>query len=131
MSSINKMFQDLFLYIERLCRNHLEDVFGEGVMFKIPLVERDDDRPPVLYPKLIFSKKAEKIYSLFHSRESDYLKPLDYLNQYCKVKMSLIIESLYAGDNGASLQIKVNDVFVKPRKTRAKLVSPPSDDEED
>ena len=119
--------------LEELCRNHLEKEWGIEISknFKIPLVERDDDRPPVLYPKLIFSKKTEKIYTLFHSRESDKLKPLDYLNQYCKVKMSLIIESIYIGDNGVSLQIKANDVFVKPLKTRVKLVSPPSDDEDE
>ena len=114
--------------IQMFCVQHLDKIYAKN--FKIPVVTRDE-KPPVLYSKLIFSKKLGKIYTLFHSRESDKLNPFDYLNQYCKVKMSLMIESIYIGDNTVSLQIKVNDVFVKPLKTRPKLVSPPDDEEDD
>ena len=119
--------------IEELCRDHFKknkEMAGFAKLLKSPLVEKND-KSPVLYPKLIYSKKANKIHTLFHSRESDKLNPLDYLDQYCYVKMSLIIDSIYISDNCASIQIRVNDVFVKPLKTRVKLVSPPSDDEDE
>ena len=52
--------------------------------------KRDDTAPPVLYTKLIYSKK---IMTLFRSKGNDKVNPFDYLNQYCKVKMALIIKS--------------------------------------
>ena len=119
--------------IEELCYEHLEKECGieTAEMLKIPLIEKDE-RPPILYSKLIFSKKVHKIHTLFHSRGNDKENPLDYLDQYCKVKMSLMIESIYIGDKTVTLQIKVNDIFVKPlAMARQVLVSPPSDDEDE
>ena len=119
--------------IEELCYQHLEKECGieTAEMLKIPLIEKDE-RPPILYSKLIFSKKAQKIYTLFHSRESNKENPLDYLDQYCNVKMSLIIDSIYISDKTVTLQIKVNDIIVKPLIERQVLVTlSPSDDEEE
>ena len=101
--------------IEELCYEHLEKECGieTAEMLKIPLIEKDE-RPPILYSKFIFSKKAQKIHTLFHSRGNDKENPLDYLDQYCNVKMSLIIESIYISDETVTVQIKVNDIFVKP-----------------
>ena len=119
--------------IEELCYEHLEKECGieTAEMLKIPLIEKDE-RPPILYSKLIFSKKADKIHTLFHSKGIDKVNPLDYLDQYCKVKMSLMIESIYISDKTVTLQIKVNDIFVKPLIERQVLVTlSPSDDEEE
>ena len=119
--------------IEELCYEHLEKECGieTAEMLKIPLIEKDE-RPPILYSKLIFSKKTQKIHTLFHSRGNDKLNPLDYLDQYCKAKMSLMIESIYISDKTVTLQIKVNDIFVKPLIERQVLVTlSPSDDEEE
>ena len=119
--------------IEELCYAHLEKECGieTAEMLKTPLIEKDE-RAPILYSKLIFSKKTEKIYTLFHSKGVDKVDPLDYLDQYCKVKMSLMIESIYINDKTVTLQIKVNDIFVKPlAMARQVLVSPPSDDEDE
>ena len=120
--------------IEELCYEHLEKECGieTAEMLKIPLIEKDE-RPPILYSKLIFSKKTQKIHTLFHSRGNDKVNPLDYLDQYCKVKMSLMIESIYINDKTVTLQIKVNDIFVKPLAlSRQVLVTlSPSDDEEE
>ena len=118
---------------EKLCYEHLKNVFGSETakMLKIPLIEKDE-RPPILYSKLIFSKKVHKIHTLFHSRGNDKENPLDYLDQYCKVKMSLMIESIYISDETVTVQIKVNDIFVKPLIERQVLVTiSPSDDEEE
>ena len=118
--------------IEELCYKHLEK--EKGVYFakllKIPLIEKDE-RSPVLYSKLIFSKKLDKIYTLFHSRGNDKVNPFDYLDHYCKAKMSLIIESIYISNKTITLQIKVNDVFVKPLQRQVLVTPSPSDDEEE
>ena len=126
-------FYDGLKKIEEVCYEHLKKECGSKTakMLKIPLIEKDE-RPPILYSKLIFSKKAQKIHTLFHSRGNDKVNPLDYLDQYCKVKMSLMIESIYISDKTVTLQIKVNDIFVKPLIERQVLVTiSPSDDEED
>ena len=50
--------------------------------------------------------------SLFRSRGNDKVNPFNYLNQYCKVKMALIIESIYLSKNVIFLQSKANEVCV-------------------
>ena len=52
------------------------------------------------------------------------------LNQYCKVKMTLIIESIYLSKNIVSLQIKEHEVFIKPLKPREALLSIKESDDE-
>ena len=118
--------------IEELCYEHLEKECGieTAEMLKIPLIEKDE-RPPILYSKLIFSKKAQKIHTILHSRESNKENPLDYCDEHCKVKMSLIIESIYISDKTVTLQIKVNDIFVKPILERQVLVTLSDDEDEE
>ena len=57
--------------------------------------KKDDTAAPVLYAKLIYSDKTGKIMSLFRSKGNNKVNPFDYVNQYCKVKMALIIEGIY------------------------------------
>lgn len=126
-------FYDGLKKIEEVCYEHLKKECGSKTakMLKIPLIEKDE-RPQILYSKLILSKKTQKIHTLFHSRGNDKVNPLDYLDQYCKVKMSLIIDSIYISDKTVTLQIKVNDIFVKPIQERQVLVTlSPSDDEDE
>lgn len=69
--------------------------------------------------------------SLFRSKGKKTVNPFDYLNQYCKVKIALIIESIYLSANIVSLQIKAHEVFIKPLKPREALLSiKESDDDE-
>ena len=69
--------------------------------------------------------------SLFRSKGKKTVNPFDYLNQYCKVKIALIIESIYLSKNIVSLQIKAHEVFIKPFKPREALLSiKESDDDE-
>ena len=69
--------------------------------------------------------------SLFRSKGKKTVNPFDYLNQYCKVKIALIIESIYLSKNIVSLQIKAHEVFIKPLKSREALLSiKESDDDE-
>ena len=86
---------------------------------------------PVLYAKLIYSDKSRELLSLFCTKGNDKVNPFDYLNQYCEVKMALIIESIYLSKNIVSLQIKVHEAYIKPLKPREALLSiKESDDEE-
>ena len=57
----------------------------------------------------------------------------DYLDQYCKVKLALIIESIFMSKSVTSIQIKAHEVYVKPLKPREKIlfVQDSDDDEEE
>lgn len=66
--------------------------------------------------QLIYSEKSNKILSLFSTTGKQKVDPFDYLNQYCKVKIALIIESIFLSKTIVSLQIKVHEVYVKPLK---------------
>ena len=60
----------------------------------------------------------KKILSLFRTKGRQNVDPFEYLNQYFKVKMALIIESIYISKTVVSLQIKVHEAYVKPVKPR-------------
>ena len=111
-NSINK--------ITEICQQHLEDEFGPDLANYLTnslywkqieyadkkgknKSERDESAAPVLYVKLIYSAETKKILSLFHTKGNDKVNPFDVLNQYCKVKIALIIESIYLSKNIVSL----------------------------
>ena len=84
--------------------------------------KKDESAAPVLYAKLIYSDKSKKIHSLFRTKGNNKVDPFEYKNQYYKVKMALIIESIYLSKNIVSLQIKAHEVFIKPLKPREALL---------
>lgn len=57
--------------------------------------KKDESAAPVLYAKLIYSEKTKKILSLFSTKGKKGVNPFKYLNQYCHVKMALIIEGIF------------------------------------
>ena len=71
---------------------------------------------PVLHAKLIYPEKAKKILSLFTAKRKQKVNSFNYLNQYCNVKMALIIEGIFLSKTVTSLQIKVHECYVKPLK---------------
>ena len=83
----------------------------------------DDSSAPVLYAKLIYSEKSKKILSLFKKKGRKDLNPFKYINQYCNVKLALIIEGIFISKTLTSLQIKVHECYVKPLKPRESLLS--------
>ena len=88
----------------------------------------DNSSAPVLYTKLIYSEKSKKILSLFKGKGGKDLNPFKYINQYCNVKLALIIEGIFISKTVTSLQIKVHECYVKPLKPREALLT--IDDEE-
>ena len=59
------------------------------------------------------------------------LNPFKYINQYCNVKMALIIEGIFISKNVTSLQIKVQECYVKPLKPRESLLTIEEEEEEE
>ena len=85
--------------------------------------KRDTSAAPVLYAKLIYSEKVKKILSLFRTKGKQNVNPFNYLNQYCHVKMALIIEGIFISKTVTSLQIKVHECYIKELKPRGSLLT--------
>ena len=83
----------------------------------------DSSAAPVLYAKLIYSEKSKKILSLFKTKGNKDLNPFKYIDQYCNVKMALIIEGIYISKTVVSLQIQVHECYVKQLKPRESLLT--------
>ena len=84
----------------------------------------------MLYAKLIYSEKSKKILSLFKTKGKKDLNPFKYLDQYCNVKMALIIEGIFISKTVTSLQIKVHECHIKPLKPRESLLTIEEENEE-
>ena len=84
---------------------------------------KDETAAPVLYAKLIYSEKSKKILSLFNTKGKKALNPLKYVDQYCNVKMALIVEGIFISKTVTSLQIKVHECYVKSLKPRESLLT--------
>ena len=123
-----------------ICRLYLESEYGADLAsslsepFYYKQVEytdkkgkkktkRDTSAAPVLYAKLIYSEKSKKILSLFKTKGKKDLNPFKYLNQYCNVKMALIIEVIFIRKTVTSLQIN------KPLQPRESLLTTEEEDE--
>ena len=60
---------------------------------------------------------------MFKGKGGRDLNPFKYINQYCNVKLALIIEGIFISKNVTSLQIKVHECYVKPLKPRESLLT--------
>ena len=98
---------------------HVEYTYKKGKK----KTKRDPSAAPVLYAKLIYSEKSKKILSLFRTEGKKDLNPFKYIEQYCNVKMALIIEGIFISRTVTSLQIKVHECYIKPLKPRESLLS--------
>ena len=66
---------------------------------------------------------------MFRTKGNKDLNPFKYIDQYCHVRMALIIEGIFISKTVVSLQIKVNECYVKPLKPRESLLT--TDEESD
>ena len=130
-----------------MCQSHLENEYGADLAsslsspFYYKQIEYtdkkgkkktkvDESSAPVLYAKLIYSEKSKKILSLFKGKGGKDLNPFKYINQYCNVKLALIIEGIFISNTVTSLQIKVHECYVKPLKPRESLITIEEEEEE-
>ena len=67
---------------------------------------------------------------MFKGKGGKDLNPFKYINQYCNVKVALIIEGIFISKTVTSLQIKVHECYVKPLKPRESLLKIEEEDEE-
>ena len=141
-----KAFFDVINNVTTLSQKHLENEYGADLAstlsspFYYKQIEYtgkkgkkktkiDESSAPVLYAKLIYSEKS-KILSLFKSKGGKDLNPFKYIDQYCNVKMALIIEGIFISKTVTSLQIKAHECYVKPLKPRESLLTIEEEDEE-
>ena len=136
---------DVINNVMELCKLHLESEYGADLAsslsspFYYKQIEYTDKKgkkktkidpssAPVLYAKLIYSEKSKKILSLFKTKGAK--DPFRYIDQYCNVRMALIIEGIFISKTVVSLQIKVHECYVKPLKPRESLLTIEEEDEE-
>ena len=67
---------------------------------------------------------------MFKGKGGKDLNPFKYINQYCNVKVELIIEGIFISKTVTSLQIKVHECYVKPLKPRESLLTIEEEEEE-
>ena len=135
-----KAFFDVINNVTTFSQQHLENEYGADLAsslsspFYYKQIEYtdkkgkkktkvDESSSPVLYAKLIYSEKSKKILSLFKGKGGKDLNPFKYINQYCNVKLALIIEGIFISKTVTSLQIKVHECYVKPLKPRESLLT--------
>ena len=140
-------FFDVINNVMELCKLHLESEYGSDLASslsspfyykQVEYIDKkgkkktkiDESSAPVLYAKLIYSEKSKKILSLFKTKGKKDLNPFKYIDQYCNVKMALIIEGIFISKTVTSLQIKVHECYVKPLKPREPLLTIEEEDEE-
>ena len=143
-----KAFFDVINNVTTLSQQHLENEYGPDLAstlsspFYYKQIEYtdkkgkkrtkvDESSAPVLYAKLIYSEKSKKILSLFKGKGGKDLNPFKYINQYCNVKLALIIEGIFISRTVTSLQIKVFECYVKPLKPRESLLTIEEEDEDE
>ena len=135
-----EQFYEFLLKLTKICQEYLAEEYGADLASSLsePLyykqveypdkkgkkkTKRDTSVAPVLYAKLIYSEKVKKILSLFRTKGKQKVNPFNYLNQYCHVKMALIIEGIFISKTVTSLQIKVHECYIKPLKPRESLLT--------
>ena len=67
---------------------------------------------------------------MFKGKGGKDLNPFKYINQYCNVKLALIIEGIFISKTVTSLQIKVHECYVKPLKPRETLLTIDKEEED-
>ena len=146
-----RAFFDVINNVIKFSQQHLENEYGPDLAssFSSPFyykqieytykkgkkkTKKDESSSPILYAKLIYSEKTNKILSLFKGKRGRDLNPFKYINQYCRVKLALIIEGIFISKTITSLQIKVHECYVKelePRKSLLKIDEKSSDSDSD
>ena len=143
-----EQFYRFLCKITEICQQHLEDEYGPEIASSLsdPLyykqieytdkkgkkkTKKDSSAAPVLYAKLIYSDKLKKILSLFNVKGKKKVNPFNYLNQYCNVKMALVIEGIFMSKTVTSLQIKVHECYIKELKPRESLLKIDEDEDQE
>ena len=123
----NQFFNCLTL-IQHACYEYLEETYDSDVSERLSEIlyyihsldehgkrkKRDESFPPILYAKLLCLEEEDLIFSLFRTKGKKSIDPMDYFRKICKVKLALIIDSIYISETSVSIQVKVRECYVKP-----------------
>ena len=113
------------------CHHHSITNRLSSLIKKERRTKKDTSASPVLYVKVIYSEKSKKILSLFKTKGKKDVNPLKYIDQYCNVKMALIIEGVFISKTVTSLQIKVHECYIKQLKPCESLLTFEKSSDED
>lgn len=132
-----KKFTDVFDAIINRCKKHLLDHKDEIERYDLDMSDLKNFNPlywkkekgkivegagPVLYIKMMMSKKNEKITTMFINEETnEEISPYDLMNRYGFVKGAIKFESIFIG-NKISLQLKLYEAVVKPMEMERKTL---------
>lgn len=129
-SDFERKLTDIYDSIVQRCKTFLVDKTVTKQIGKIGLEERDlkkfgglywkkDDEGniiekygPTLYPKLIVSKKHDRILTNFFDKSGNKIDPLTLNGKYCNAICVIKIESIFVGKD-ISLQVKLWEVQVE------------------
>ena len=140
-----KNFGECLTKIQEVCHEYLEETYDSDVSERLSEIlyykqskafdkkgrkKRDESVSPVLYAKLIYSGKNDKILSLFRTKGDDRVDPMMYFEKYCIVKLALIVENIYISETSVSIQIKVSECYVKPQRKIEPMLTIEDSDEE-
>lgn len=123
-----KKFTDLFTEITDYCKNYLLQHRDEIEKYDLdasdlkkfnPLFWKMDKgkivegRGPMLYVKVMYNKRNDKITTLFVDESSnEIIDPFRLLNKRCNATVAVKFESIFIG-NKISLQVKLYEAVVK------------------
>lgn len=126
-----KLFTDQFTAIVERCKKYLLDHRDEiekydleasdlkkfnPLYWKMEKGKVVEGRGPMLYTKVIYNKKKEKIETIFVNEDTnEEIDPFEMLNKVCTATAAVKIESIFIG-NKISLQVKLFEVVCKVKE---------------
>jgi hypothetical protein len=69
---------------------------------------------PLLYCKLLFSKKNDKIFTMFYDTSGEEVDPVSLMGKFCMATAAIKIESIFIGSTITSLQVKMYECEIEP-----------------
>lgn len=130
-----KKFTAMFDAIVSKCKEHLLSSKDEIERYDLDMSDLKNFNPlywkkekgkvvegsgPVLYIKMMMSKRNEKITTMFINQETmEEMNPLELMNRYGFVKGAFKFESIFIG-NKISLQLKLYEALVQPMEMERK-----------
>jgi hypothetical protein len=111
--------------IIELCKKEVEEYVEGDIDFKrfSPLFhKKDSNKSPILYAKLMYNKKENKINSYFIDESTnEEIDPLTLIQKKCYITCAIKIESIFIG-NKITIQIKIYEGIVRAIRQPRKLL---------
>lgn len=93
-------------------------------------IKLDDDgvpvegKSPMLYPKVIESKKTGKVATLFENEDGEPVDMKTLMDTQCKGEMAIHIQSVYCGGGKVTIQVKLYHAIMTPVNTAPRSILP-------